>query len=249
MIHKVKLNELRLDGDTQARVATDQGVVDEYAESMKVGATYPPVIAFDDGQHKWLADGFHRYHGRVKAGFEEIEVEIRDGTQRDAKLFAVGANATHGLRRTNADKRKAAMTLLTDAEWSRWCNGEIAKQCGVSDRFVGQLRNELSPNDSEMERMATRNGTVYPMNVSKIGKANKTAPLETTVAALKSAPDTCDEIDLDVGLDGKRINWPVPEHLRRLDPIAELNFAIYTDYPWVALPKDIPTGGNIYGML
>ena len=245
----VSLKALRLDGDTQSRVAIDEAVVDDYAESMKAGVKFPPVIAFGDGHSKWLTDGFHRYHGRVKAGFEEIEVEIRDGTQRDARLFAVGANAAHGLRRTNADKRKAALTLLTDAEWRRWSDGEIAKKCGVSDRFVGQLRNELSPKDSEMERMATRNGTVYSVNVSKIGKANATAPFETTVAEVKSAPDTCLEIDLDVGPDGKRINWPVPEHLKRLDPDAELNFALYTDYPWVALPKDIPTGGNIYGML
>jgi hypothetical protein len=29
------------------------------------------------------------------------------------------ANAAHGQRRTNADKRKAVITLLEDAEWGR----------------------------------------------------------------------------------------------------------------------------------
>jgi len=32
-------------------------------------------------------------------------------------LYAVGSNATHGLRRSNADKRRAAQMLLEDPEW------------------------------------------------------------------------------------------------------------------------------------
>jgi hypothetical protein len=55
----------------------------------------------------------------------------------------VGANATHGLRRTNADKRRAALTLLQDEEWQRWSNREIARQCGVTHTFVAKLRREL----------------------------------------------------------------------------------------------------------
>jgi hypothetical protein len=55
----------------------------------------------------------------------------------------VGANSTHGLRRTNADKRRAALTLLQDAEWQGWSNREIARQCGVTHAFVAKLRREL----------------------------------------------------------------------------------------------------------
>ena len=33
-------------------------------------------------------------------------------------LHSVGANATHGLRRSNADKRRAVVLLLEDEEWS-----------------------------------------------------------------------------------------------------------------------------------
>jgi hypothetical protein len=35
-----------------------------------------------------------------------------------AVSYAVGANASHGLKRTNRCKRNAVMTLLKDPEWS-----------------------------------------------------------------------------------------------------------------------------------
>ena len=38
------------------------------------------------------------------------------GTQRDAILWSISANATHGLRRTNEDKRRAVTRLLQDPE-------------------------------------------------------------------------------------------------------------------------------------
>jgi hypothetical protein len=39
---------------------------------------------------------------------------------------SVSANAPHGLRRTNADKRRAVVRLLEDTEWSQWADREIA---------------------------------------------------------------------------------------------------------------------------
>lgn len=37
---------------------------------------------------------------------EWMATEVLRGTKRDAILYSVGANSTHGLRRTNADKRR-----------------------------------------------------------------------------------------------------------------------------------------------
>ena len=37
----------------------------------------------------------------------EIAADVRQGTRRDALLFAAGANSSHGLSRTTADKRRA----------------------------------------------------------------------------------------------------------------------------------------------
>ncbi|MBL4699862.1 MAG: hypothetical protein JKX85_01260 [Phycisphaeraceae bacterium] len=36
------------------------------------------------------------------------------------------------------------MTLLGDEEWVKWSNREIGRRCGVSDKFVGNVRKESS---------------------------------------------------------------------------------------------------------
>lgn len=37
------------------------------------------------------------------AGVNDVVVAVRNGSKRGAVLYSVGANATHGQRRTNAD--------------------------------------------------------------------------------------------------------------------------------------------------
>jgi hypothetical protein len=136
----MNLNALRIDGGTQSRQEINQEVVADYAEQITSGSEFPPVTAFYDGVDYYLADGFHRYFAHKKAGKASINVDVITGTLRDAVLHSVGVNALHGLRRTNADKRKAVLTMLDDLEWQDWSNSEIARQCHVSAPFVSNLR-------------------------------------------------------------------------------------------------------------
>ena len=108
---KIQLKKVRLDGDTQPRQFINEDVVNDYSELLLDDVQFPPIVVFNDGANYWLADGFHRWHANKKAGFTEVEVEIHNGTLRDAVLFSVGANAIHGIRRTNDDKRKAIKTI------------------------------------------------------------------------------------------------------------------------------------------
>jgi hypothetical protein len=142
-LETVVLDRIRTDGGTQPREYLNELVLSEYTEALAYGAEFPAVTLFYDGSHYWLADGFHRFFAAKKHGTVSIPAEVRQGTRRDAVLYAAGANATHGLRRTNADKRRAVLTLLKDVEWQRWSNREIARQCGVTHTFVGKLRTEL----------------------------------------------------------------------------------------------------------
>lgn len=144
------LDAIRIDGGTQCRAELDDGAVADYAAAIRSGADFPSVVVFFDGKHYWLADGFHRYHAHKHAGAIEINADVRNGTKRDAVLFSVGANAVHGLRRSNADKRKAVETLLRDKEWGRWSDREIAKACGVTHPFVASIR-EPKPKKQETE--------------------------------------------------------------------------------------------------
>jgi cell division protein FtsB len=119
----------------------------------------------------WLADGFHRVAAWSSIGRVEVPAEIRQGDRRRAILHSVAANSAHGLRRTNADKRRAVTTLLEDEEWGQWSNREIARRCAVSDPFVAKMREELSANGLQIatERQVERGGSTYTQNTANIG--------------------------------------------------------------------------------
>jgi hypothetical protein len=68
---------------------------------------------------------------------------VRTGTLRDAILYSLGANRDHGLRRSNADKRKCVMTLLEDFEWGDLSVNEMARICGVSPQLVTAVKLEM----------------------------------------------------------------------------------------------------------
>jgi hypothetical protein len=143
MLDSISLDRIQIDGGTQPREYLNELVISDYTEAMADGADFPPLVVFFDGSQYWLADGFHRFFAAKKQGITSLAAEVRQGTRRDAVLYAAGANATHGLRRTNADKRRAVLTLLKDDEWQRWHNREIARRCGVTHPFVSKLRQEL----------------------------------------------------------------------------------------------------------
>ena len=145
MIINCTLKAIRLDGATQPRTGISEQTVAEYAEALLKGDTLPPVVAFWDGTHRWLADGFHRVHAHRQAGSLEVAVDQRDGTRRDAVLYSVGANAHHGLRRSDDDKRKAVRLVLEDAEWGQWTDRRIAEVTNTSATFVGKVRASLKP--------------------------------------------------------------------------------------------------------
>jgi len=175
----IELSKIRIDGGTQPRAELNQATVDEYAEAIKTGAQLPPVTLFYDGAHYWLADGFHRYFGAKAAGRTTIHEDITPGTLREAILYSLSANSKHGLRRSNADKRRAVQTLLDDAEWSKWSSNEIAKRCAVGVDMVIALRNSSLSETKVTEReVKTKHGTTTTMNTANIGKKARPAEPE-----------------------------------------------------------------------
>ncbi len=148
----IQLAKLRLDGGTQPRVKIDTDVVDDYAERIKAGDEFPPVVVFSDGAAHWLAEGFHRYHAHAKAGKKTIRCDIRKGTVREAILFSCGANVAHGLRRTNPDKQRAVMTLLKDEEWAKYSDRKIADICCVDNSTVSSYRKQLLESNSSAQQ-------------------------------------------------------------------------------------------------
>lgn len=170
---KLKLSQITTDGGTQSRDMVNPTYAEELAEALGVGAELPAIVVFHDGDKYWLADGFHRVEAHKIAGKANITADIKQGTQRDAILFSVGANANHGMRRTNADRERAVTRLLTDEEWGKWSDREIARRCNVSQPYVSRLRARLTDNVISERTYRTKHGTIATMQTANI---NSSAP-------------------------------------------------------------------------
>jgi uncharacterized ParB-like nuclease family protein len=190
----VPLDQISEHTKSQMRVAgIDIGTVAEYAAAMLSGAEFPPVVLFHDGEAYWTGDGFHRVAAAREIGRDTIRAEVRDGGNREAVLLAAGANSTHGLRRTQADKRKAVETLLHDPEWSKWSDREIGKACAVDHKTVGKVRRELTgeiPSDKKVT-YRDRHGNVSQMQTKAV--PDKNTPILQRLLASASDADLIDE--------------------------------------------------------
>ncbi len=185
---KLELNKIRVDGGTQSRAILQRNIINEYAELMQSNVEMPPVDIFHDGKNYWLANGFHRFYAKKQIsenndeGFlpeETINATIHQGTQRDAILFSLGANADHGIRRNNDDKNRAVETMLRDNEWQNWSDREIAKICKVSNTFVSELRKKFNSATVNVDsKTYKRNGKVQTMKTENIGKHHVTKEKE-----------------------------------------------------------------------
>lgn len=162
------IRQIRRDGGTQARIGLHEDTVQEYAELMRdhlwdFQSRQRPIVLYD-GDAFWLADGFHRIEAAQRAGLSDYPVEVLRGSKRDAILRAAGANSQHGLRRTNADKRRAVELLLKDVEWRQWSDRKIADTCAVDHKTVADVRKSLSGEFPQIEtRTVERNGSTYQM--------------------------------------------------------------------------------------
>lgn len=185
LITAIRPEHIRIDGGTQARAGLDPATVTEYVEAMR-DLCYvrngldriPPIVVFHDGSAYWLADGFHRLEAYRQLQAEAspappaaIRAEVRQGTRRDAVLYAAGANADHGLRRTTADKERAVLAILQDEEWGQWSDREIARRCKVSHDFVRNVTERRNLTGRASSARKTADGRT--MDTSNIAAANQ----------------------------------------------------------------------------
>lgn len=173
---KLTLDLIDIYGGTQTRVKTSEEAIDSYAEEMNSGTVFPPISLYYDGTTYWLADGFHRYLAAKRIGVPTIDAEVKPGGRIDALKHALGANATNGVYRTNADKRNAAAIALE--EWAGLANTVLAEICHVSPELVRSCRKELEQAGkiAKAERVTGRDGKEYPAAIEQEPRGKEEAP-------------------------------------------------------------------------
>jgi len=153
VFERIRLDAIEATAATQVRVRIDRKMVEQYTEDFQNGAAFPPLVCFREknSDRIILADGFHRQRAAINAGREEIGCFIYEGGTHDALIFALGSNAEHGFRRTNADKRHAVEMALKDPELSQLRSQEIADICRVAKRTVNRMINEQLADGTESQ--------------------------------------------------------------------------------------------------
>ena len=155
---KIEISKLNM--ELQTRAKNNDEVIQEYAEQMKDGVTFPNVKVFRENKNAtpYLVDGFHRTAATALNGGDTIEADIIYGDRAAALTYALKANIEHGLRRNNADKRHALELAWNDRGilFKEDEKGDKAKEkgdglptsrqlaalCGVSDRLAAYFIEE-----------------------------------------------------------------------------------------------------------
>lgn len=207
------VSEVTVSHDFQMRQKLSKSTVDEYAELILTAQSlWPfasPCTVYRVKDELILVDGFHRVAAVTQAGEDQIEAVVIDGSKTDALKAALSANITHGLRRSNDDKRRAVTIALADSGLAKWSDSKLAQLCGVSHPFVGQVRAELvTVTGSAQQKDCIRNG-VHIGSDGKSRPANKASQItqrEKIVAAVVACEGSSDrEIAKMIGCDGKTV--------------------------------------------
>jgi len=172
MTERIKLEKIRLDGGTQPRKEIDEPLVQHYTEVLLEGKDkFPPIELWFDGKSYWPSDGFHRYHAHKRAGFKDIESNVKKGTKRDAFIACLSANGKHGKQRTPDERRWVVKLALEDIELGEKTDAEIAVHCDVSAMTVGRARKALG-----LEKTVRIDKKGHKKDVTNIGRVKVEPP-------------------------------------------------------------------------
>lgn len=191
------LYKIRIDGNTQARIKLNQDVVNEYAEHLKDGDKFPPMVVYHDGTDHWLADGFHRYFAYKLNKETMAEVEVIAGTVEDAQEYSFSANqgSKRGLSNSQEDNRNIIIRMLQSPRWSSWSDVAIAKHVGVSRITVGRVKQSLEIKKEDSVKFV-KDGKELEMKTSNFKRAERpvgTKPDSSTINEDKIAIDNLND--------------------------------------------------------
>ncbi len=192
VVLKLKRSEIIRDPRLQMRAGPmDQAIIDEYAEDI-FDLPAIDVIKGPNGE-LWLVDGNYRDAAHEKMGLEEIRANIEDGTWIDAMNAAAGANAKHGRKRTDADKRRAVKSLLLEPLYLDRSDRMIAKACKVSHTFVAKIRERLD-DDAVTEFNGKKRTKKTKAPKTRTGMDGKTRPAKGSNGRVQLRCERCTRV-------------------------------------------------------
>ncbi len=206
-VKNCKIEDLKTVG-LQIRCRLSEETIRDYMDAVRDGAVLPPVTVFEDEERGalYLADGFHRVEAARRLAQKTVRAEVRKGGYAEALAYALGANSSHGLRRTNEDKRNAVRVAWENRQMLFGVDNPsaraIAEACGVSQQFViNQVSTVASCQVSSVDTckpktVVGRDGKTYPLPPVPTRRATPPAE-EAPPAPLPPVPARDDRCDMD----------------------------------------------------
>lgn len=155
--------------DSPRTAAPDHAHVRLLAESE---TPLPPILVHRPTMR--VVDGVHRLLAARLRGQRGIAVEYVDGSEDEAFIRGVLANAAHGLPLSRAD-REAAAARITGSH-AHWSDRLLAEVVGLSAPTVAVVR----------RRLAADPGAVTGPAAARVGRDGRVRPLSATEGRLRA---------------------------------------------------------------
>jgi ParB-like chromosome segregation protein Spo0J len=138
-----------------------KGVNNDHARTLAESGQELPPITVQRGTMR-VIDGMHRVAAALMRGDEYVKVLYFDGTDDNAFLVAVIANAKHGLPLSLADRTAAAARIIvTRPDWS---DRAIGSAVGLEHKTVAAVRHRVQQEDAAGVKRRGRDGRLRPVS-------------------------------------------------------------------------------------
>ncbi|MEU4202658.1 ParB N-terminal domain-containing protein [Streptomyces sp. NPDC026294] len=122
----------------------------------------PPIVVHRSTMQ--VIDGVHRLRAMHLAGRDSVRVEFFDGSEDSAFVRAVEANVRHGLPLSVAERRAAAVRIMSSHP--DWSDRRIAAVAGLSARTVADIRSSSDSVREADEVRLGRDGRARPLEAA-----------------------------------------------------------------------------------
>lgn len=105
-IKNLHIDDLIIDETVQPRTQLNTAKIEEYAELLRSGVVFPPILVHEVNGKHYACDGFHRAAAYMAIGAELVRCDVVENSTRGQLLLdAVTYNAHHGQPLTRAERR------------------------------------------------------------------------------------------------------------------------------------------------
>ena len=191
----MKLIDITKDPDIYPRIQISHQIIGSYAEALKAGARFPPVLVQkinEDGVGKTiLLDGFHRIEAYKEANLDEIEEtywrdEVLDKNEwlERLRIVSLQCNRKHGKGATEKDIEFQGLKIVKDRPIDKLVGviKELAEEWGVTEGYMSQLIGaEVNKRKQSRDALAYRLhllGWTYEEIAKRVGLSGKSGVAE-----------------------------------------------------------------------